>query len=289
MIEFILNIFKKKEVTKEEQRNKLTKTAYRRKNRSHKFSKNAITLFIIMNVLFFLSPMYLPKVIKGSPFSSGTLYNLGNGKEVNAMRYDYSEAEEKAELEIDIKDKDFAPGDYQVGAVQNGKRKQVEIVIDDPLNKIFQIHNITPDDRLTFTIQFNGNDTEASGSADIKFVPKYLTKVSSLPIKTPTEYKIQRLNLEINNIKQEIKEIENKIELLNETNKNIDTTISSLEAEKSAKTENEKMEINTSITENLATKKENEATINDYLAQIQVLKDSSIEKETIIGELKRGE
>lgn len=280
-------LFKKKELSLEEQRNQLTKEAYRKKNRSQSFFRRTVVIFALSYSFFFLSPFFLPSTSKGTSFEKNIVYELGNGKEITVVRYDYSAKEKKVELEIDINDKDFIDGTYQIAAVQNSKEKLAKVIIDENFNKIFQILNVEADEILKFTIFFTSKSQgkTITDNTSISYIPSYLTAVNSLPEKDLTGYKIQRVQLEIEDLKQDIKHKENNITDLKRQNSTIDSAVVDLESSKILKTEEEILDIDEQITENQEKKKENEQTIGAYQQEITELQATILDKQQIIKSL----
>ena len=240
-----------------------------------------------LNSFFFLSPFFLPSTSKGTSFEKNIVYELGNGKEITVVRYDYSAKEKKVELEIDINDKDFIDGTYQIAAVQNSKEKLAKVIIDENFNKIFQILNVEADEILKFTIFFTSKSQgkTITDNTSISYIPSYLTAVNSLPEKDLTGYKIQRVQLEIEDLKQDIKHKENNITDLKRQNSTIDSAVVDLESSKILKTEEEILDIDEQITENQEKKKENEQTIGAYQQEITELQATILDKQQIIKSL----
>lgn len=284
----ISNFFKKKELSLEEQRNQITKDAYRKKNRSHSFFKRTIVLFLFTYGFFFFSPYLLPSVNKGTHFEKNIVYDLGEGKQITVIRYDYSIKEKKAELEIDINDKNFIDGTYHIGASQNSKDKSVNIIVDENLNKIFQILDVNPDSILDFTILFTSSENQTEDSITINYIPSYLTQVNTLPERDIADYKIQRIDLDVKDLETTIRNTENKIAALTDQNKTIDDTILDLEKSKSLKTPEESIEIDEQITENQEKKTENEQTIEEYHQEITKIQSVIQKKLEIIKSLTEG-
>lgn len=281
-------LFKKKELSLEEQRTQLTKEAYRKKNRSRSFFRRTVVALVLSYGFFFLSPFFLPSTSKGTAFEKNIVYELGEGKEITVVRYDYSVKEKKAELEIDITDKDFIDGTYKIAAKQNSKEKSVKVIIDENFNKIFQIMNVVPDEILKFTIIFTSKSQSGdttTNNTSISYIPSYLTPVNSLPERDLTGYKIQRVNLEIEDLEQDIKNKENTITDLKNQNATIDSAIFDLETSKSLKTTEEIFDIDEQIKENQEKKKENEQTIVVHQQEIAELQATILDKQKIIKSL----
>lgn len=278
----------KKEQTEEQKREKLIKNASSHRNKSHTYVKTMITVFAIAFFVMFTSRLWLPSLDKPAIFKSHSEYEIGKHT-VILIRYDYCPSQQKAEVELDIKDKEFENAKFDYIARQNDQSLKIKTMVSSPDNVIFQINGIDPEAKdIDLTIGFVRSNTDLD-KLTLTYLPENITQVNDLTPKTKNEYIIQRLTSNLKEYQGQIttatKEITDKTNLIT----SIVERNNELLQTKDIKTSEEREEIDTQITQNLKEKERIEKEIMAKQEEIKSIQKKINEVQTNIAVLKKGE
>lgn len=250
ILDFI-NKFKKTEETDEERRIKLEKRAFTKKNRSHRFCILVFITFFLSYGLFWTSNIWLPMHSSNDYPKIGESYEVNDDYSVKMIRYDFCQSEKVAEIELDIIQSKYQSGEWHLSAAQNKNPLNVSFPIDNEQNLIIRIANIgketTP---ITVILSFVA-ESESQSSVTWNFKPQNVTQVKNMPEKTPTEYRIQRCNLNIKQHKAQIEKYKKQIETQKGIVADIERQNRSLQQLLNQQTSEEQLITNKQIEENL--------------------------------------
>lgn len=244
------------------------------------------SVFIFGNAIFFLSKLFLP--------SSGGEYFTSPGESVSIAghnftlyRWDYCEATNTMEIELDIENTDFDGFDsYGYSAMtSNNKILEVTPIIEESDYLVLQIEGVPKESNIALQIE-----SEPINDYVKIFGNTYdCRKVDMITIKTKNAYLIDRALEEIAGYEADIKDNNSTIKNLETKINNIDIATQKIESEKIYMTESEVADADEQILSNNSKK-------TQYLEEIENLKMANDElkykikfTEEKIEKLKKGD
>lgn len=265
----VTKFFAKKELTAEEKRRRLEKTAFAKKNKSHAFAKKVFICFITTYALFFSSNIWLPVTSADDFPSFYTPENLGRNQQITLIRYDYCEEQGVAEIELDIEQTTYEKGDlYLTAYLDEETVLPISYPVDEPDNKVIRITGITePSHKITFECLFERSEEDAD-TLYFVYKPQNVTQVTSLAEKTENEYKIQRCHINIDRYNQDLDGLKENIDEQKAVITDIDETNAELEEMRTIQTAEEQESSAKRIEDNLTARETANENIKDYEQQI---------------------
>lgn len=282
----LVNKLKKREETQEEKQKRIEKRAFTKKNRSHKFARKVFFIFFISYGFFLTSAIWLPVQTADASPNLNTKYEVNDNYSVKMIRYDYSEKESIAEIELDIIQSSYNNGEWRLSATQDDKPLNVSFPIDNEQNIIIRIIDIPNEgDPISIVLSFVDNKNEIS-NVSWNFKPSNVTQVDNLPEKTPNEYRIQRCYLNIDTHNKQISKYQQKIEKQQAIIDDITRQNAELQKMLSQQTSEEQKKTNNQIKSNLTASTAASDKIKIYNQKIITLKSKIVGEQQKIQKLK---
>lgn len=252
--------FLKKDESEQNSHEKFVKKTYTNKNRSKKFVRMVLFLFFSSMSVFLSSAFWLPSDAKADQFVPYQEYTMGSHA-FTIVRFDYSAEQEVAEVEVDINDNNFESGNYEYIAQQSGEAKEITTITKDNTNIIFQIRNVEKNDVIKLTIGFVRSQKDLDRIV-LSYNPANITQVKDLTPKTKTQYRIQRLYMDIERYQKECEELNATIKKEEDVISSLSQKNIELEENKQYKSDIEKEDIEDQITSNSQTIKQSRTNIS---------------------------
>lgn len=208
----ILKLFEKKEETEKEKKKRIEKRAFSKKNRSHRFCIWLVSSFLVTFAFFLTSGWWLPAASKNDFPVFNSNIEINEFYTLSLIRYDFCEAQETAEIELDINQKKYMTGEWMLSVRQNEKDLNFTCPIEDGQNLIIRITGVSSSNSiLNLTLSFKDRTKQIS-SVSFDYKPKNVTQSTNLPEKSETQYRIDRCRLNISLFQRKIRKWDKKIE-----------------------------------------------------------------------------
>lgn len=244
-----------------------------------------LAVAIVGYALFFTSTIWFPnygKLVTETPYYEKVVYGEYS---FYLTQFVYCEAEEAVQVIIEKENSDVKDQSFQYTAVERKKGNlDVSVVQEESSYVILRISNVTGWREISLRIQARGNENQAKFYANADNIKR----VKSLPERSESGYRIERLEAQILQDDMQIKDKEEQIQSLQKENEDILNRIQELESDVYP-TEDEAKSAKEIVAKAKNRKQANETTIQDREEEIRKLQERTDNIRKQIEEIKEGQ